>query len=125
MASKGRVAFVVDDEGVIASTLELILLSRGFDARSFVDPLDALRAADSAQPNLLLADVLMPSMNGIELALQIRQLHPNCSVLLTSGQTVTSELLDAASLAGHHFEILAKPIHPDLLLQKIDEIIGK
>jgi DNA-binding response OmpR family regulator len=121
--SNRTVAFIVDDEDVIASTLELILLSEGFDARSFVDPLDALNAAHSVKPNLLVTDVIMPNMTGIDLAIQIRNLHPECGVLLSSGQTVTSELLATASAAGHHFEILLKPVHPNILLQRITELL--
>lgn len=124
MEPQRSVAFVVDDENVIASTLELILLSKGFDARSFVDPLDALEAARSAKPNLLLTDVVMPNMTGIELAIQIRRLHPECNVLLSSGQSVTGELLSDAALGGHHFAVLAKPIHPQALLDKIRELFG-
>lgn len=123
MKTNRTVAFVVDDENMIASTLELILLSKGFDARSFVDPLDALKAAHSIKPDLLLADVVMPNMNGIELAIQIRHLHPKCNVLLSSGQIVTSELLAIAGLEGHHFEILPKPVHPNILLQKITKLL--
>ena len=118
------VAFIVDDESVIASTLELILLSKGIDARSFVDPLEALEAARLVRPHLLMTDVVMPSMNGIDLAIQIRQLHPGCCVLLCSGQNVTGELLEKASLDGHHFEILPKPIHPNILLEKINELLA-
>jgi DNA-binding response OmpR family regulator len=121
--SNRTVAFIVDDEDVIASTLELILLSEGFDARSFVDPLDALKAAHSVKPNLLVTDVIMPNMSGIELAIQIRHLHPECSILLSSGQIVTSELLATASSAGHHFDILPKPVHPTILLQRITELL--
>jgi CheY-like chemotaxis protein len=64
--------FVVDDEKLIASTLSLILAGSGFYARPFLDPLDALRAAQSTAPDLLLSDVVMPNMNGIELAIQIQ-----------------------------------------------------
>lgn len=116
------IAFVVDDENVIASTLELILISQGFDARSFVDPVDALNALSSVSPDLLLSDVIMPHMTGIELAIQVKLACPDCKVLLSSGQIATSELLVAASSAGHHFEILPKPVHPTTLIQKIEEL---
>lgn len=119
---KRWIAFVVDDEDLIASTLELILISQGFDARSFVDPVDALRAAQSASPDLLMTDVVMPNMTGIELAIQIRQLCPDCKILLSSGQIVTSELLAAAGLQGHQFEILPKPVHPNDLLETIAKL---
>ncbi|MGA2730465.1 MAG: response regulator [Terracidiphilus sp.] len=117
-----RTAFVVDDENIIASTLELILISEGFNARSFVDPLDALNAAQSVSPDLLLTDVIMPNINGIELAIQIRQLCPDCKILLSSGQVMTNDLLVAAGLQGHHFEVLAKPVHPRDLLETIERL---
>ena len=119
------IVFVVDDESIIASTFELILISSGFDARSFVDPLEAHPAAESATPDLLLTDVVMPNLTGIQLAIKVQDLRPSCTVLLSSGQTVTAELLDAARLQGHHFEILAKPVHPVDLLEKITETFGQ
>ena len=69
--------FVVDDESIIASSLQLILMSQGFDAHSFADPLAALNAARSKSPDLLITDVMMPQMTGIELAVQIRQDCPS------------------------------------------------
>lgn len=120
----GPLIFVVDDEKLIASTLALILTGKGFHARPFFDPLDALRAAESANPDLLLSDVVMPNMNGIELAVQLQRVCPACKILLSSGQVATTELLAAARMIGHDFEILAKPVHPDTLLQKMEEVLG-
>ena len=125
-SNSGRtVAFVVDDEDVIASTLELILLSRGFAVRSFVDPTDAADAARSEKPDFLLTDVMMPKLNGIELAIKVKEINPNCCVLLFSGQASTSDLLAKASEQGHCFDILAKPVHPLELLGKIAELLGE
>jgi len=115
----------VDDEDVIASTLELILLSRGFAVRSFVDPTDAAEAAQSERPDFLLTDVMMPKLNGIELAIKVKEVNPNCCVLLFSGQAGTSDLLARASEQGHCFDILAKPVHPLELLGKIAELLGE
>jgi len=123
--SSRTVAFVVDDEDVIASTLELILLSRGFAVRSFVDPTDAAEAARSIKPDFLLTDVMMPKLNGIELALKMKEINPDCCVLLFSGQASTSDLLARASEQGHCFEVLAKPVHPLDLLSKITELLGE
>ena len=125
-SNSGRtVAFVVDDEDVIASTLELILLSRGFAVRSFVDPTDAAEAARNEKPDFLLTDVMMPKVNGIELAIKMREINPDCCVLLFSGQAGTSDLLAKASEEGHSFDILAKPVHPLELLSKSAELLGE
>jgi len=112
--------FVVDDEDVIATTLAMILrLQGGFQARSFTNPLDALSVALKDAPDLLISDVVMPQMSGIELAIQVRQHCPDCKVLLFSGQASTASLLETAREQGYDFELLLKPVHPSDLLAKI------
>jgi len=115
--------FVVDDETVIANTLGVILRQQGFEAHSFNLPLEALSAAREMAPDLLISDVVMPLLSGIELAIQLRELCPNCKVLLFSGQAATASMLDSARASGHDFEVLAKPVHPADLLKKIRTVI--
>ncbi|MGD0938241.1 MAG: response regulator [Terracidiphilus sp.] len=116
--------FVVDDEFVIASTLGLILTHKGFDAVSFQAPSEALAAARSQAPDLLISDVVMPQFSGIELAIQIQKQCPNCKVLLFSGQAATAGMLEDARAKGYDFEILSKPVHPTDLLRKVAEATG-
>ncbi|MGD0097308.1 MAG: response regulator [Terracidiphilus sp.] len=123
-ASKHLRVFVVDDEFIIASTLGLILRHKGFDAISFQAPLEALEAARSRAPDLLISDVVMPQFSGIELAIQLQKQCPNCRVLLFSGQAATAGMLEDARASGHNFEILMKPVHPTDLLRKIAEATG-
>lgn len=115
--------FVVDDEEVIATTLGMILRQRGFDAHSFKLPLEALHAARTMAPDLLISDVVMPLLSGIELAIRIREHCPNCKVLLSSGQAATANLLEAARAGGLDFEVLAKPVHPTDLLNRIRAVL--
>jgi CheY-like chemotaxis protein len=114
--------FVVDDERVIASTTAKILLNSGYEARSFVDPLEALEAAQVDCPDLVIADVFMLELSGIDLAIRLKELCPACNVLLFSGQAETQDLLDAARRQGHEFAVLAKPIHPTELLARIKSL---
>jgi DNA-binding NtrC family response regulator len=116
--------FVVDDEYFIASTLATILRTQGFDATSFTEPLEALRAARSDSPDLLISDVVMPLVSGIELAVRIMQLCPDCKILLFSGQAATSSMLEIARTNGHNFQVLTKPVHPSDLLRKIREAVS-
>jgi CheY-like chemotaxis protein len=115
--------FVVDDEHVIALTLATILRNEGFDAEYFNEPLAALQAARSSWPNLLLTDVVMPRMSGIELAIQVRQDCPDCKVLLFSGQASTLDLLSEARRDGHCFDLLSKPAHPEVLLKAVKSLL--
>jgi DNA-binding NtrC family response regulator len=115
--------FVVDDETVIANTLGVILRQQGFEAHSFSLPLEALSAAREMAPDLLISDVVMPLLSGIELAIQLREVCPDCKVLLFSGQAATVSMLEAARASGHDFEVLSKPVHPADLLKKIRSVI--
>jgi DNA-binding NtrC family response regulator len=115
--------YVVDDEQVIASTLVTILQIYGYDARSFSLPLLALEAAKSKSPDLLLSDVMMPQMSGIELAIQIQLLCPTCKVLLFSGQADSRSLFTKAIEDGHDFAFLLKPVHPAILLKKLRDML--
>jgi len=114
--------FVVDDEFIIASTLATILQRNGFDAVFFTEPLAVLPAAREQAPDLLITDVLMPGLSGIDLAIGLKQEFPDCKVLLFSGQASTANLLDAAREKGHDFELLSKPIHPTEFLKKIKNV---
>ena len=76
--------FVVDDNDLIASSLAMILRHQGFDARSFNKPFEALQAARSEAPDLLISDVMMPRLSGIELAIQVQERSPDCRILLLS-----------------------------------------
>jgi DNA-binding NtrC family response regulator len=104
---------------VIASTLEAILNLSGFHATAFTDPMSAMAAIQSSAPDMLIIDVELPGMNGIELAIRVKSICPTCKLLLFSGQATTSGLLDKALEQGHEFPILAKPVQPDYLLAAI------
>jgi DNA-binding response OmpR family regulator len=121
--SRQPLVFVVDDERVITTTLGLILRQHGFDAHSFELPMEALRACREMAPDLLITDVVMPLLSGIDLAVQVRQHCPDCKVLLFSGQPATTDLLEMARAKGHDFEALAKPVHPVELLEKIRTVM--
>jgi DNA-binding response OmpR family regulator len=114
--------YVVDDEKVISTTLAAILRGSGFDAIPFTDPLEALLAAEDRVPDLLITDVMMPALNGVDLGVQFKAIHPETKVLLFSGQAETSDLLSDARKAGHDFELLTKPVHPTDLLKAIREL---
>jgi DNA-binding response OmpR family regulator len=115
---------VVDDERRIADTLVLILKSKGYAAEAAHDGASALAICRQRAPNLVLSDVVMPGMNGIELAIAIREQFSDCPILLFSGQAETTEILEDARRRGYDFELLAKPLHPQELLAKIKELIG-
>src|ERR1039457_5273860 len=110
---------VVDDEHVIADTLAKILDLNGYEASAVYTGTAAVESARSLQPDLIISDVIMPDMDGIQAAINIRGFLPNCKILLFSGQAATANLLENARSQGHEFEILGKPVHPADLLAKL------
>ena len=113
------VVFVVNDEVVIAQTLSIILNRAGFEATPFSHPQDAVAARPELLPDLLISDVVMPGMTGVDLAIHFREAQPDCKILLFSGQAATADFLEQARTRGYDFEVLSKPVHPADLLAKI------
>ena len=110
---------VADDERVIADTLAMILNQSGFEARAVYSGEKALELVESFQPDMLISDVIMADLNGIDAAIRIRALLPEIKILLFSGQAATADLLEMARKEGYEFDILAKPVHPQDLLARL------
>lgn len=111
--------FVVDDEAIISTTLAAILKLSGFDAVPFTHPIEALQAACLQFPDLLLSDVVMPDLSGIELAIKVQEYCPACKIILISGQSGTSNLIEQAQERGYRFELLPKPMNPQDLIKRL------
>lgn len=110
---------IADDELNIAKTLKQILLNEGFHAMAVFGGRAAVELASEWRPDLLLADVHMPDMNGIEAAIEITQKIPECRVVLFSGNAVVFDLMKNARAAGYDFPVLMKPVHPLELIREV------
>jgi len=116
-----RTVLVVDDESVIAETVAAILSKSGYAVMIAYDAPEALEMALLSPPELLITDVSLPGMSGIELAITVRRIFPDCKVLLFSGHAATAGLLAGAQRAGHTFTLLSKPVHPKDLLAWVSQ----
>lgn len=118
MPSTPRV-LVVDDEEVIATTLSMILNTSGFDSVASFSGTKALEIATASHFDILVTDVMMEPMNGIELALAFLDIHPAARVFLISGATDASRLIVDGERSGHSFPLLPKPLHPRTLIDQL------
>jgi CheY-like chemotaxis protein len=112
---------VVDDEKRIADTLTEILEMSGFRVATAYDGWEALKVAGRFRPDCLLSDVLMPRMSGVDLGIAMRKMYPSIKILLFSGQAGISEILLDGQRQGFEFELIAKPIHPLKLIERLKE----
>jgi CheY-like chemotaxis protein len=118
---------IVDDEHGVADSVAKIVSSPGYDVRCCYSGSEALTISRDFAPNILLTDVLMPDLNSFELALQVKQMYPNCRLLLFSGQAATAAMaqrfIQTFTSRGYRFELLPKPLHPLVLLAKLEEAL--
>lgn len=121
--SLAPIILVVDDERVIADTLATILTDCGFAALPTYDGESALEMAAVVPPDLVITDVVMPGMSGIDLAVEISRTFPESRVILFSGQAATTVMAEDARRSGHQFGIIAKPIHPSELLKLVRDVL--
>jgi DNA-binding response OmpR family regulator len=116
--------FVVDDEPAIRETLAAILYNEGYEAIPFAGGPTALSAAAEESPDLLISDVMMPDMSGVDLAIHFENHYPECKVLLFSSAAATADLLASARLRGYDFELFAKPFELVKLLERLRAFVG-
>ena len=108
---------VVDDQQMIADTTTMVLNQSGFRAECAYSGQSALEMALNLRPDYLLTDVVMPGITGVDLAIGVRNQLPGTVIVLISGQAGITDLLRQARNGGYEFNLLAKPIHPEKLLE--------
>jgi len=117
---------LVEDKQTIAATLQKIFTLAGYDCRSFVSAEEFLKQEDCVwTPDFALIDVILPGINGLELAVCLRHSDQDLKVALFSGHTETNRIVERAEGMGHHFDVFAKPVHPSVLLEFADKSVPK
>jgi DNA-binding NtrC family response regulator len=114
--------FVVDDEEDIAKMFAVVLQMNLFNAVPYFNSQEALDAAKHKAPDYLLTDVLMPKMNGVDLAMAVKAVAPDCKILIFSGHEASQTLIEKANELGYNFTLVLKPIHPTKMVELIREL---
>jgi DNA-binding NtrC family response regulator len=121
----GPKVFVVYEDNLIGTTLVAFLERNGYRATAFTSPLNALEAARSDAPDILVADVLLPDLSGVKLAVLMANRVPWCRILLFSGAASPEAWHEVAQERSHDFRLLLKPIHPKVLLAELVQLVNK
>lgn len=117
---------LVDDEAEIVSLLSVILSMYGYDVTGYTDAVQALEAAPQDRPDLLLVDLMMPGMDGLQFVSCLDRL-PGLSgtpVLLLTGLPPTSAQ-HLNRLNGPGFGILEKPCAPDQIASEVQRLLDQ
>ena len=115
---------VVDDDAINLMVLEQMLDTSGFPVVSAVDGVDAVEKAAVVRPVLILMDISMPRMNGIEAAIAIRkQSGAQCPKIVAVTANVTDRQREACRAAGFD-GFMAKPIEMEDLLSTVGKFMA-
>ena len=124
-AQGGETVLVVEDQQNVRGIVSVILRRGGYQVLEAANGGEALLICDShpGPIHLVLTDVVMPGMNGCDLARRIESLKPGAKVLLISGYT--AGVVDNLGAPGAGFAYLEKPFTPDTLTRKVREILAQ
>ena len=115
----GSRALVVDDDRKFADSLAVILSQSGFDAKAVYSGSEAIRTALTYPPDFIVMDVMMDEIDGVDAAIAICEWLPHCRIVLISVEPESIKRLAKASVLGHQFDLLMKPVEISLLLDKL------
>ncbi len=118
--AKERV-LIVDDEKNIVSSLQEILNDEGYEIATAEDGLDALEMVQSEPPDLVLLDIWIPGMDGIEVLQAIKTYHPEIEVLVMSGHGTIDTAVKATKLGAYDF--IEKPFSLNQLVLSVERAL--
>jgi len=121
MNTKDWKILLVDDEHEFITTLAERLELRGINPRVVFDGESALEAVAAAEPHVMVLDVLMPGIKGLEVLERIKRTNPNVQVLLLTGHGSTRDGIEGMRLGA--FDYMMKPLNIDTLIEKMDSAI--
>jgi DNA-binding response OmpR family regulator len=115
---------IVEDERLVAHTMALLLSERGYDVKSVLSAKEGLSTFEVWQPDLAIVDVFLPDQDGVEMAIALKSKYPGLKILLFSGVPDAQALLEQARHRGYEFEILAKPVHPMVVFERVAALLA-
>jgi len=116
---------LIDDDDSLRETLHLALVGFGHVVVEASNGKEGLKILSEANPDLLITDIVMPEMEGLELVMKMRTIRPQLKIIAISGagQKGPLDYLDAARLMGAA-KIIAKPFHFDVISAAIKELLA-
>ncbi len=114
---------IVDDEPDIVEVLADRLEASGFDVRAVPNARDCYTAVDEDAPDLILLDIQMPDIGGMETLVELKKDHPEVPVLMISASSAPEVAREAIQGGAEGFVL--NPFEPEELMQSINEVLGE
>jgi UDP-3-O-[3-hydroxymyristoyl] N-acetylglucosamine deacetylase len=108
---------IVDDESSISSTIESILKDEGYRSIAFPDAESFWQGLDTMEPSLVLLDVWLPGIDGMQLLKRLHERFPTLPIIMMSGHAGIEAAVTAIKAGAYDF--LEKPLHMEVLLDKV------
>ncbi len=123
LSDKVRTILIVDDEEIVATMLERLLQGEEHNTISRSDGFKALEVLETTEVDILITDLRMPGMDGVELVNKARLLHKNLDIIVITGYGTMDQFLEA--LSGGVIDFILKPIDREQLLRTVNRILEK
>jgi two-component system, NtrC family, response regulator HydG len=121
-APRGRI-LLIDDDRVFGMWATKVLQARGFEIQHLLDPLEGLRQVEAEPWDLVITDVEMPRMTGLEFLERVRRLEPSLPVAVVTAHPSVARAVTTLRQAGTEF--IQKPITPDDLVARVAALIAQ
>ncbi|MBI5212695.1 MAG: response regulator [Nitrospirae bacterium] len=119
--SKARI-LVIDDEEIVRISCERTLVPEEYEIDTAASGKEGLERFEQGEYDLVLIDLKMPGMNGIEVLVNIKKQRPEQRVMIMTGYDTVEHIVEAISSGAAHY--LEKPFTPDTLIERINEVLG-
>ena len=123
MAEKAKI-LIVDDEEVILETLKVILEGKGYSVNTARNGREALKILEEVSPDLILTDIVMPDMEGMEFISEVARKGRNIPIIVMSGNELGMRFLKSAKIFGAR-AALTKPFRVEELIELSANILGR
>ena len=125
MADTNRCILMIDDDGAILDHVGAVLRGAGFRTTQASNGLDGLRQLSSVEADLVILDVTMPEMDGLQTCRMIRATdkHKNLPILILTSRGDITDMMEARKVGADDY--LVKPVDPHLLVKKIERLFAR
>src|ERR1041384_7291178 len=121
-ASSSRI-LVVDDEATVRDALRATFSAEGFPVQTVEGAIQAIAELEKQEFDVVLADLTLPRVSGLELLDRIRQSWPQTEVIVITGQASIATAVDAITRGAYHY--ITKPVTPDEILHLVNQALER